>query len=396
MKKYFIYCAIALLPALTFGQVEKPAAQHTENIGQEPLISSSKLSLLKDLDIIFNTRMGFDNYFVDGEHVNSLFAMNQFRLEVKGKIHDKIFFRFRNRYTKIADPNTVDNVIRGVDMAYVTIDVAPQTKLSVGKMIGNWGGYELLMNPIEILSYNTINNYADNFLVGASVAYALEDKKNSFTLQVLNSRTKTFDAQYGATVPPGIEQTEMPLVAVGNWKGRLFNNKLETTYSYSFFNDAKNTTGNYISLGNKINLNKFVLYYDFQYSQEDLDRKGVVSNIIKSPTNVYAAEDVKYVENWIRAEYAIHPKVSLLLSMMNSNAYWDGNPDPNHNNNLLKSYSVIPTVEYSPFADFNMKFFVGYVAKKNNYSSYVKNTFNAVDGTTGQISVGIIAPLLVL
>jgi hypothetical protein len=53
-------------------------------------------------------------------------------------------------------------------------------------------------------------------------------------------------------------------------------------------------------------------------------------------------------------------------------------------------------VEYSPFADFNMKFFVAYVAKKNNYSAYAVNNFNAVDGTTGQLSFGIIAPLLVL
>jgi hypothetical protein len=392
MKKYLIYWTFVLLPVLTFGQVEK----HEEVIGQQPLISSSKLSLLKDLDIIFNTRMAFDNYFVDGDHVNSLFSMNQYRLEVKGKIHDRIFFRFRNRYTKIADPNTVDNISRSVDMAYLTIDVAPQTKFSFGKMIGDWGGYELLINPIEILSYNTINNYADNFLVGASICYALDDHKNTFNLQVLNSRTKTFEAQYGTTTPPGIEQTEMPLVAVGNWKGHLFSNKLETTYSYSFFNDAKNTIGSYVSLGNKFKANKFVLYYDFQFSKEDLDRKCLVTNIVKTKYAAYVAEDVGYVENWLRAEYMIRPKVNLLLTVMNSNCYWYGNSDPNKNDRLLTSYSIIPTVEYSPFSDFNMKFFVGYIFKKNNYSTYAQNTFNAFDGTTGQISFGIIAPLLVL
>ena len=214
-------------------------------------------------------------------------------------------------------------------------------------------------------------------------------------MQVLNNRTKTFEEQYGTTVPPGITKTEMPIVVVSNWKGHLFNDKLETTYSYSFFNDAKSATGNYVSLGNKFKANKLVLYYDFQYSQEDLDRKGVVSTIIKSKYP-YAAEDVNYVENWIRAEYTIRPKVNLLLTVMNSNAYWKGNTDPNKDSHLLSSYGIIPTVEYSPFSDFNMKFYVGYIAKKNNYSNYAHNTFNAVDGTTGQISVGIIAPLLVL
>lgn len=390
MKKYLFWILI-ILPVVAVAQVEK----HEENIGQQPMISASKLSLLKDVDVIFNTRLAFDNYFVDGEHVNSLFSMNQFRLEFKGKIHDKVFFRFRNRYTKIADPSTVDNISRAVDLAYVAIEIAPQTKLSVGKMIGDWGGYELLINPIEILSYNSINDKADNFLVGASISHALADHKNSFNFQLLNSRTKTSDAQYGTALPPDITATEMPLVAVGNWKGHLFDNKLETSYSYSFFNDTKNAKGNYVSLGNKLKADKLVLYYDFQYSKEDLDRKCIVTNIVKSKY-AYIAEDVNYIENWIRAEYMVAPKVNILLTVMNSNAYWKGNPDLNKNDRLLTSYGIIPTVEYSPFPDLNLKLFVGYVAKKNNYSHYAESTFNAIDGVSGQLSFGIIAPLLIL
>lgn len=379
------------MPIISFGQKQKEEA----NTAVVPLISTSKLSLLKDVDVIFNTRMAFDNYFVDNEHVNSLFSVNQFRFEVKGKIHDKVSFRFRNRYTKIADPNTVDNISRSVDMAYLTIDLAPQTKLSFGKMIGDWGGYELLTNPIETLSYNSINNNGENFMVGAALSYALTDHKNAFNLQVLNSRTKTFQEQFGTTIPPGITATEMPLAFVGNWKGHLFDGKLETTYSYGYFMDAENASRNYIALGNKFKAGKLVLFYDFQYSKEDLDQKCVITNIIKSKYP-YVAQDVSYIENWIRAEYQIRPKVNLLLTLMNSNGYWNGNSDPNKNTNLVTSYGIIPTVEYSPFTDFNMKFYAGYVAKINNYSAYAQSNFNTTDGTTGQLSFGIIAPLLVL
>lgn len=390
MKNYFIYWLIIVMPVFSFGQNEI----QKENTFA-PLIPASKLSLLKDVDVIFNTRLAFDNYFVDNEHVSSLFSVNQFRFEVKGKIHDKVFFRFRNRYTKISDPNTVDNMSRAVDMAYLTIDVAPQTKLSFGKMIGDWGGYELLTNPIEILSYNTINNSSENFLEGASLSYALMDHKNKFNFQMLNSRTKTFQEQYGTSVPPGIKAAEMPLAAVGNWKGSFFEGKIETTYSYGYFIDAEKTNRSLISLGNKFKNKKWLLYYDFQYSKEDLDQKGVVSNIIKSKYP-YTAENAVYLENWMRAEYQIQPKVNLLLTIMNSNAYWNGNPDPDKSNRLLTSYGIIPTIEYSPFTDFNMKFFAGYIFKKNNYSGYAQSNFNAVDGTTGQLSFGIIAPLLVL
>jgi hypothetical protein len=391
MKQFFKFWILVLLPVISFGQKQ---IQEGNTIYQ-PLIPTSKVSLLKDVDVIFNTRMAFDNCFVNGDHTNSLFSMNQLRFEVKGKIHEKVFFRFRNRYTKIADPNTVDNLSRTVDVAYLTFDLSTQTKLSVGKIIGDWGGYELLMNPIEILSYNAINNYNENFLVGAAFSYAFDDHKNKFNFQLLNSRTKTFQDQFGTTVPPGITATETPLAGVGNWKGCFFEGKFETTYSYSYFMDANNANRNFISLGNKYKNKKMVLYYDFQYSKEDLDQKCVVANIIKSKYS-YAAENVSYLENWMRAEYQICPKVSLLFTLMSSNASWKGNPDSNKSNNLLTSFGIIPTVEYSPFTDINIKFFAGYIAKKNNYSSYAENNFNAVDCTTGQLSFGIIAPLLVL
>lgn len=392
MKKLFIYFGIlSLLPVLSFGQKQTQEGNQLYT----PIIPTSKASLLKDVDVIFNSRFAFDNYFVDNEHTNSQFAVNQLRLEVKGKIHEKVFFRFRNRYTKTTDPSTIDNVSKGLDLAYVAIDMTPQTKLTLGKMIGDWGGYELQINPIEILAYNSINNYGENFMAGASFSYLLTDNKNKFSLQVLNARTKTFQEQYGAAIPPGMEATKTPLAAVGNWKGRLFDGKVETTYSYGYFIDAENAGRSLISLGNKYKNNKWLLYYDFQFSKEDLDQKGVVSGIVKS-NYTYAAEDVTYIENWIRAEYQVSSKWNLLLTLMSDSSYWNGDPNSNNNNHMLTSYSIIPTVEYAPFSDFNLKFFVGYIAKKNNYSSYAHGNFGAVDGTTGQLSFGIIAPLLVL
>ena len=391
MKKIIIYAILVLTPLFSFGQKQT----QEENTTNSPLIPNLKIALLKDVDVIFNTRMAFDNCFVDNELQSSLFSVNQFRFEVKGKIHDKVFFRFRNRYTKITDPNTIDNISRTVDLAHVIIEVAPQTKITLGKMTGDWGGYELLLNPIEILSYNVINDKSDNFQVGAALTYSTLNHKNAFNFQILNSRTKTFIEQYGTTTPPGITATKMPLSAVANWKGHLFNGNFETTYSIAHFIDAENCGRNYITLGNKIKSGKITLYYDFQYSNEDLDQKCVISNIIKSQ-NSFTAQHVSYIDNWIRAEYKIQPKVDLLLTLMTNNSYWNGNPDPNKNNNLVTSYGIIPTIEYAPFTNLNLKFYVAYVAKKYNYSSYAESKFNAVDCSTGQLSFGIIAPLLIL
>ena len=81
---------------------------------------------------------------------------------------------------------------------------------------------------------------------------------------------------------------------------------------------------------------------------------------------------------------------------MNSTQKWNDNPDPNGSSRLSNSYGIIPTVQYMPFKDFNCKFYIGYVARKYEYSSYAKSTFGVDNYTTGQLSFGIIAPLLVL
>jgi Phosphate-selective porin O and P len=389
MKNIVLIYFIILLPLISFGQKEQESQAYT------PLIPTSKTSLLKEVDVIFNTRLALDNYFTDGDFTKSQFSANELRLEIKGKIHDKVYFRFRNRYSKTPEPATIDNVYRSVDLAHLIIDLSPKSKLTLGKMIGDWAGYELLLNPIEVLSFNTVIQKSDLFLVGAAYSYSMPEIKSKFNFQVLNSRTKTFQEQYGAAAPPLVIETKTPLAAVANWKGFLFEGQLETSYSYAYFIDAENKGRNYITLGNKFKNKNFVLYYDFQYSTEDLDTKLVVSNIIK-PQQSDAAQDVTYVEHWLRAEYKIKPNLNLLLTVMNHNSYWNGNPDPDKSSNLLTSYGIIPTIEYTPFSDLNMKFYLGYVGNKYDYSSYAETTFGAIDYRCSRISFGIIAPILVL
>lgn len=397
MKKYYIYILIGLLPATSIGQINQKQTNegnlmNTDSI--KTLIPEVRQSLLKNMDVIFNTRMGYDSYFTDGNHDISNFEVNQLRFEIKGKIHDKVSFRFRNRYTREPIPGDLDNISRSVDLAFVKIDVTPKTQFSFGKLCADWGGYEFDFNPIDIMAYNDVIEYADNFLVGAGISHSLNDN-HSLSFQALNSRTKTYEEQYGASAPPSINPSEYPLAGVVNWRGKFFGGKFETTWSYSFFNEAQGAHMNYIALGNKYKAKNFVLYYDFQYSNEGLDRKGIVSDIISSEY-LYAAQDAVYQENWLRAEYLVHPKVTLLLSLFNSNHSWKNNPDPNGSDKLSTSYGIIPTVEYMPFKDLNMRFFVGYVGRKYDYTTYAKNTFGASDYTTGQFSIGIVAPLLVL
>lgn len=399
MKKYYIYFLIALFPIMASGQNDHIEKQTSEgNLFKDtiqPIIPVSKQSLLRDIDVIFNSRMAYNSYFTDGDHDLSHYNVDQLRFEIKGKIHDKVYFRFRNRYTRDPIPGNLDNISRSIDLAFLRIDLSKRTNISVGKLCADWGGYEFDFNPIDILTYNDIIENADNFLVGAGISHTLKNGNHSFSFQLLNSRTKTYEEQYGKSAPPSVTPSEYPLAMVGNWRGKFFDGKFETTYSYSFFNEAKGAHMNYVALGNKFAAKNFVLYYDFQYSNEGLDRLGIVSNIISSQYP-FAAKKAVYLENWIRAEYLATPKINLLMTIMSSNQSWKDNPDSNANCKLSTSYGLIPTIQYMPFKDFNIKFYLAYTARKYDYTKYAENTFGAKDYTTGLVSVGFIAPLLVL
>ena len=77
------------------------------------LIPVEKQSLLKNVDMIANMQMGFRSDFYNGHHQESKFRVEQFRLEIKGYVHKKIYFRFRHRYTSDFQPQSIDKIVKG-------------------------------------------------------------------------------------------------------------------------------------------------------------------------------------------------------------------------------------------------------------------------------------------
>ena len=53
----------------------------------------------------------------------------------------------------------------------------------------------------------------------------------------------------------------------------------------------------------------------------------------------------------------------------------------------------IPTVEYYPFENLNLRFFINYVGRDYDYSDYATSATGAVDYSTGRIAIGFVSPL---
>jgi len=85
--------AILLFPISLFAQ-EKVEQQTGDTTYYKSLIPEAKQGLLSRMSMIANMQFALRNEFVDGEYVQSRFKNEQFRLEFRGMIHDKIYFRF--------------------------------------------------------------------------------------------------------------------------------------------------------------------------------------------------------------------------------------------------------------------------------------------------------------
>ena len=109
------------LPSLVWAQ--KQERQMGDTTYYKTLIPETKQRLLKNVSMIANMNFAFRNEFVDGEYTQSRFRNEQFRLELRGQVHEKVYFRFRDRYTRAQTSESIDNISRSVDLAFLRFDL---------------------------------------------------------------------------------------------------------------------------------------------------------------------------------------------------------------------------------------------------------------------------------
>jgi hypothetical protein len=386
-----------VLPSTVWAQ--KQERQIGDTTYYKTLIPATKQTLLRNVSMIANMNFAFRNEFIDGEYAQSRFKTEQFRLEIRGQVTDKVYFRFRDRYTRAQTSESIDNLSRSVDLAFLRFDLTDKFSISAGKMCADWGAWEFDWNPIDIYEYSDIVEYADNFLTGVGFTFT-PSNRNQFTFQVLDSRTKSFNELYGDQ--PNFTESKAPLAFVSNWRGSLFDGKVKTIWSYSLFNEAQEANGNganmnYIALGNEFNFGKFRFIYDFKWSDEELDRTGVVSETIPNNLYDYSVANALYIGHWINIKYQLNPKVAFtFVGMMDISNWKNSYNDPLNTTgeeHIRTAWGYIPAVEYFPWKDLNIKFFANWIGRIYDYSDYATDRFGVNDYTTGRFTVGFISPL---
>lgn len=382
MRKVVFSLCLLLANVLLFAQ------KHQLSEYSNAIIPIEKQSLLKDVDLIANMRCALVNRFEDGRLNQSYFSNEVFRLEIKGYVAKKLYFRFRDKYTELASPQSLDNISLTTDMAFLRYDLSDKWNFSMGKLYIDWGGWEYDYNPIDIYRYSELMSYSDVFLTGLGAAYNA-DSNHTFSLQILNSRSKSIKELHQNVT--NITPAKAPLALAATWHGSVFGKRFNTIWSASVLTEAKNNHAYYFAFGNQYKQKKWLVEYDLKFSIEELDRTGIIESLV--PATGLAIHNTRYISHWLHGSYQITDRLHVGLVAMLDKAFWFKNGSLRQ---MRTTWGIIPSIEYFPIKNYNLRIFAAYIGRFHRFGDYAMSEYGLKNNNWSHFSLGFMVPVLLL
>lgn len=343
-----------------------------------------RITKLEKKNDMFNLYFNYAASF-QAEH-NSLsdewgtkFANKQLRIEIKGNLTDKLYYRLRHRLNKATDAKGEDNFAKATDIMMVGYNFNDKLSISGGKMCQIWGGFEFDENPMYIYQYSDMVDYMDNFMAGVTVSYK-PIPTQEIAVEISNSYNGKFADEYGdeAVVvnndeAQALQKSKNPLTYIINWNGSFFDGKLNTRWAWGLQTQAKGKYSRMLTLGQQLNLPKFQWYFDYMGAFDDLDRLKIATNELRDAFgggdgdagNVYLGK-VHYNSFITKANWQFAPSWNLMLKGMYETA---SVTKMERFKNYRKSFGYMGSIEYYPAKQQDFRLFLAYVGRKYDYST---------------------------
>lgn len=344
-----------------------------------------RITKLEKKNDMFNLYFNYAASF-QAEH-NSLsdewgtkFANKQLRLEIKGNLTDKLYYRLRHRLNKATDAKGEDNFAKATDIMMVGYNFNDKLSISGGKMCQIWGGFEFDENPMYIYQYSDMVDNMDNFMAGVTVSYK-PIPTQEIAVEISNAYNGKFADEYGdeaVVVNNGethaLQKSKNPLTYIINWNGSFFDGKLNTRWAWGLQTQAKGKYSRMLTLGQQLNLPKFQWYFDYMGAFDDLDRLKIATNELGSALvdadgdalgNAYFGK-VHYNSFITKANWQFAPSWNLMLKGMYETA---SVTKMEQFKNYRKSFGYMGSIEYYPAKQQDFRLFLAYVGRKFDYST---------------------------
>lgn len=393
-SQLLLWCLASAATIPAFAQQERINDFRTDD--EQGLIETiAKVEKKTDKFNLYLNMHGSFNTDWNGSDINEAkFKMDQLRIEAKGNINSWLSYRYRQRLNKGDNPSGYrDNLLNSIDIAGIGINL-DKWSFFLGKQCASYGGIEFDLNPIEIYQYSDMVDYMSNFMSGVNIAYNFTPKQQ-LQFQVLNAYNGSSADMYG-----NYQKAKIPMVYTLNWNGN-FADVYKTRWSASFMNETKKEHMWYFAVGNDFNISdKVQAYFDWMYSREGVDRKGIISDIVQQGDwqgySGYKTAKTDIMSFVFHINYRFHPAWNIFAKLMaeNEGVYkatrQEGAPQLEVPEGRYRTaWGYLAGIEYYPFKDRNLHFFATYIGRDYKYASRAK-AFGAEDYSTNRLSVGFI------
>ena len=243
-------------------------------------------------------------YFSAGNFDEMSFKMNRVRLEIYGRLHDKLSYHFRQTFNRYSNPYSVENMQSSIEYANLKWHVSDKFDLVAGKQFLAVGGYEGYVNGLLVREFSEFNNNFEIFQTGLKGSVYLTPDQHLY-FQVVNHRTGTDNDMYIHGLPEGLEPTKFPLLATANWTGWFADGAINLQYSASVGQLAKGKNIYYLMCGNIYEKGPVLAYLDVLYQRSGLDTQHRITTLSNVPVT---AQNTQYFTVIANVDYRFHPK----------------------------------------------------------------------------------------
>lgn len=317
----------------------------------------------------------------DHEHEWSTgFKNKHLRLEIKGNLTDKLYYRFCYRMTNSNVARSEDNFARSTDVVMIGYRFSDKLSVEAGKIFQPLGGYEVDENPIYIYEYSDLTGGLECYLGGVVVNYKPVPTQE-IVVGVTNAHNDKFADVYGdnslaiegdGTQNRILEKTRIPLGYSLGWNGSFLNNRLLTRWSWGIEGEARHKYSRMLILGQKLNLDRLQWYFDYMYQNDGLDRFGLASREVRDFFPAVGGEvwmsDVHYTSFITKLNWQFAPQWNLMLKGMYETV---SVTKVDRFKDFRKSYGYVGSVEYYPVKSQDFRVFLAYVGRKVTYKDGV-------------------------
>jgi len=347
--------------------------------GDYQSLAERLLKLEKKTDafnVYFNYAAGVSSEH-DGNEWNTGFANRDLRLEIKGNITHRLYYRLRHRLNKTQAAYDRDGFGKATDIMMVGYKLSDKVDVMAGKLCQIWGGFEYDQNPMEIYRYSDLINNMDIFTAGLTVSYR-PIPSQEIAVEVCNANNGTFNGDYGDDVKLvkddlnktiELHSSHAPLTYIVNWNGNfLKGDVIQTRWAWGLQTQARGTYSRMLTLGTRLNLPTVQWYVDYFGEWDDFDRLGYATADLAD----YLPEGNCYVgkvhsNTWItKLMWQFAPKWNLMLkgtyeitSVSRIEQF----------KNYRKSTGYLGSVEYYPVEKQDFRIFLAYIGHHYGFSA---------------------------